>query len=48
MCGINGVFAHHAPLAGEPKGLVSRSWSRVVLPSVMSANENAKIEALVS
>jgi len=35
-------------LAAEPKGLVSRSWSQIVLPRVMAANENAKIEALAS
>lgn len=34
--------------AGEPKGVVSRNWSLVVLPRVMSANENSKCEALAS
>jgi asparagine synthase (glutamine-hydrolysing) len=37
-----------APPAFEPKGLVSRSWSRLVLPSVIAVNENAKMEALAS
>jgi asparagine synthase (glutamine-hydrolysing) len=36
------------PLAAEPTGLIARSWSRVVLPSVIAANENTKIAALAS
>jgi dipeptidase len=36
------------PLAAESKGLISRDWSRVVLPSVMSANENTELKALAS
>jgi len=41
MCGINGI-------AAELKGLGSRSWSQIVLPHVMAANENSRIEALAS
>jgi asparagine synthase (glutamine-hydrolysing) len=37
-----------APLAAESKGLVSRGWSRLVLPRVMAANENSRIDALAS
>ncbi len=38
-----------APARGAaPKGLVSRSWSQIVLPHVMAANENSRIEALAS
>lgn len=36
------------PLTAELKGLVSRSWSQIVLPRVMAANENSRIEALAS
>ena len=37
------------PIIGvDPKGLVSRNWSRLVLPSVISPNENAPLEALAS
>jgi len=44
-----GLAKRAAPsLAFEPKGLISRGWSRVVLPSVMSANENWRIDALAS
>lgn len=32
----------------EPKGVVSRSWSRVVLPSVLATTDNAKVAALAS
>jgi asparagine synthase (glutamine-hydrolysing) len=37
-----------APRVAAPKGLVSRNWSQIVLPRVMAANENSKIEALAS
>jgi asparagine synthase (glutamine-hydrolysing) len=37
-----------APLAVEPKGLISRGWSRFVLPSVIAANENTRMEVLAS
>ncbi len=36
------------PPEAAPKGLVSRSWSQIVLPRVMAANENSRIEALAS
>lgn len=32
----------------EPKGLIARNWSRVVLPSVLATNDNPKIDALAS
>lgn len=35
-------------LADEPKGLISRSWSQIVLANMVSANENVRIEALAS
>jgi len=34
------------PMPSKSKGLISRDWSQIVLPSVMSANENARIAAL--
>jgi asparagine synthase (glutamine-hydrolysing) len=37
-----------APPAIESKGAISRGWSRFVLPSVIAANEKAKIAALAS
>lgn len=37
-----------ARAAAAPKGLISRAWSRVVLPSVIAANKNASAEALAS
>lgn len=36
-----------APIV-EQKGLVSRGWSRMVLPNVIAANENARVAALAS
>ena len=33
---------------GTSKGVVSRSWSQIVLPSVMAANENVPVAALAS
>jgi asparagine synthase (glutamine-hydrolysing) len=35
-------------LATEPKGLISRGWSRFVLPGVITANEKIRNEALAS
>jgi asparagine synthase (glutamine-hydrolysing) len=37
-----------SPAAFEQKGLTSRAWSRIVLPSVISANENTMLDALAS
>ena len=34
--------------AREPKGLVSRRWSRLVLPEVLASNDSAKLTALAS
>jgi asparagine synthase (glutamine-hydrolysing) len=36
------------PTAVDPKGLVSRNWSRLVLPNVISPSKNAPLEALAS
>jgi len=43
-------LAQQAParIAAASKGLISRSWSQVVLPNVIAANENAPIRALAS
>ena len=42
------ALAGEPKLAAEPKGLISRNWSRVVLPNVIAASENAKLGALAS
>jgi asparagine synthase (glutamine-hydrolysing) len=43
-------LAQRAParVAAAPKGLISRDWSRVVLPSVLAANKFSSAEALAS
>ena len=36
------------PSGAEPKGLVSREWSRRVLPAVLASADNGRIDALAS
>jgi asparagine synthase (glutamine-hydrolysing) len=40
------ALAAKPKLATEPKGLVSRNWSRFVLPNVIAAGDSAKLGAL--
>jgi asparagine synthase (glutamine-hydrolysing) len=42
------ALAGEAKRAAETKGLISRNWSRVVLPNVIAASETAKLGALAS
>lgn len=45
---ISKVLASDSKFADEPKGLISRNWSRVVMPNVIAASEPAKLGALAS